>query len=367
MDEAGPPNGILRSRTGLHRVGSLLESGVASDASTWIVPVTSYFTVPWREVYGIPDAAGRPALFMHWDENFQVLQLSKIDGEGRSANLTVELVDTEPRTIEFRDQTTRKLIYVMPARPLGSGWSSEAMLRAVRGWGAEEVDFIVGRPDPVLGDQRILVQAPWERGEVWENDVVTVGGRFYTLTSPPGERYSLAGIHLWESADGISWSQATPPPVSGSLNVAWLTAGHDRLMLHVDDGRDRILVIDGWSDLGRRARRRRGCTGWDAHRHRHRLADAVLSQSIRGVGRWRDVVSGRLPADTRRGVGLVRPWQVLRRPGVAGRRVRHLGRHDGALIRVPQAPIRTTHRPRADPARMPSRAVSSVSSVTSVP
>ncbi len=245
------PTGIFRTRQGLHRVGSVLVHGVALDATTWIAPVTSYFAVPWRDIYQIPDSVREPVLYHRWEERFQVLQLWDIGEPGRRANLKVELKDTEPPTIEFRDETTKKLMYTMPVNQ--PGWTSEAMLRAVRGgWGAEEVDFVVGHRDPVLGDQSVLVQAPWARGELWEGGIVTALGKFFTISSPPGADFSLGGIHLWESTDGIAWSQVELPTLySGTLDRAMLIGAHDTLVIGLDDGQARVWAsTDGrtWAE-----------------------------------------------------------------------------------------------------------------------
>jgi hypothetical protein len=109
------------------------------------------------------------------------------------------------------------------------GWTPDALLTALRGWGLDDVNFLVSRDGEIT-----VVRPPWPMGEDWtESGVITALGRYYTATGPLGENFSLSGIRLWESPDGLSWSEVSPPSVAAPIDSVSLGGSDDQLLLTI--------------------------------------------------------------------------------------------------------------------------------------
>ena len=215
---------------GLRAHGPWAGGAAIIDESNWVLPVHFFVEVPWEDIYGQPD------LSPIWNESSQVLELfASLEGGGSGtqlATLTVELGDSDTPTIEFRDATTGDLIHVVPATL--PGWSPEALLAALRGWGLDDVSFIVNN-----GGETTVARPPWDMGEEWTDaaSIVLDGTTYYTISQPLGDRHSAAGIHLWESNDGLEWTGSDLSQLSdGSFDNAMLSAGNGQLALAINGG-----------------------------------------------------------------------------------------------------------------------------------
>jgi hypothetical protein len=233
---------------GLRIYGSRIQGAAALDESNWIAPVMHFVEVPWADILGGDLADAWPM----WKEDAQRLEIHEPGGDPFGSaglvNLTVELVEGDPPVIEFRDSETGDLVHVVPATL--PGWSPEALVTALRGWGLLDYSFVVSRN----GEIRV-VRPPWTMGEDWTDiRVVTAFGRYYTITLPLGEGYSSTDIHLWESEDGISWTLLDTPQLwTGTLEWAEIVGGNDQLLIipHDFEGSSPMSVsADGrtWSE-----------------------------------------------------------------------------------------------------------------------
>ena len=117
------------------------------------------------------------------------------------------------------------------------GWEPEALLTALRGWGLDDLVFIVGN-----GDEVVAVR-PFPMGEEWGGSVVAFKGAFYTYSyqlstepeTPHGDRRSAVEVRGWCAVEPGSAVAPTAPgttPGYGSL-----VAGPNELMMTVkEDG-----------------------------------------------------------------------------------------------------------------------------------
>jgi hypothetical protein len=152
--------------------------------------------------------------------------------------LKVALRQGNPEYIEFRDAESNDLIWEVPATL--PGWSAEAMLVGLRGWGLEDLSFSVGNDE-----EAVSVHAPWSAGEEWGESVVKLAEAFYTLTITPGPNYSVAGFDLWRSIDGLSWSLVEVPNSWESIRHVELFGGDGSgalLKVSALDGNSTVLA-----------------------------------------------------------------------------------------------------------------------------
>jgi hypothetical protein len=214
--------------------GSWFEGAAAKDDSSWIAPLVSFVEIPWYQIYrerlpkelSLVEGHLRPI----WDNASQRLDIYvPRGGPGNDplASLTVELVPGDVPIIQFRDASTRELVHEVAATL--PGWTAQAQLEAYRGWGLDDISFIVAHDGEIT-----VVRPPWPMGEEWWNGIVSAAGRYYTLSMPLGEGYSATAIHIWESADGLEWTEVNLPQLSsGVLDHAQLFGGTHGLLLTV--------------------------------------------------------------------------------------------------------------------------------------
>ena len=206
-----------------------------SDAS-WIVPLVRQFEAPWGEIYGQFEWQGEPGTLVDpgamWDEDNGVLRI--VDPGGADplagaplATLTVELVGGDAPVIEFRDAETGALVHTAATNL--PGWTPEDLLTRLRGWGSEDVTFVVNR-----GGELISVRPPWAPSEEWSEGIVAGLGRYYTTSLVLGPNYTATEMHLWESPDGIEWTEVDAPPIAeGTLDWVELAGAPDGLIMTV--------------------------------------------------------------------------------------------------------------------------------------
>jgi hypothetical protein len=98
------------------------------------------------------------------------------------------------------------------------GWSPDALLAGLRGWGFEAVSFVVYR-----NGEFTVVEPPWPMEEEWSDasPIVPGLGRYYTISLPLGDGYAATGIHLWESSDGVEWA-LVDLPAAATDDVNWV-------------------------------------------------------------------------------------------------------------------------------------------------
>jgi hypothetical protein len=261
----------------------------ALDDSNWVAPILRFVEVPWAAILGLPappstapdaspDPFGRPPGATHpgtdawpiWDAATQRLNVFR-SGEGPNAqlfdgtrrpivSLIVELVPGDPPTIEFRDAEDRTLVHSVPATL--PGWTPEELLEALRGWGLEDVAFVVSS-----GGEIEVVRPPFPMAEEWTESmgsgIATAFGRYYTMSLTRGAGYTAERARLWESQDGATWIEVPLPDLyPGPLNSVQLAARTDGLIILVDgaddgavlwqsaDGRDFVQVDVDPSDIG---------------------------------------------------------------------------------------------------------------------
>lgn len=222
-------------------------SGAAAlDESNWIVPTLRFVEIPWAEILDTPPTAspspdglteplpvepgqGPPdsdALPI-WNEQTQRLDIFPSGNfDSPVVSLKVTLVDGDPPTIEFRNVDGGKLIHKVPATL--PGWSAEALMAALRGWGLDDIAFVVARRGEIS-----VVRPPWPMGEEWADQaIVTAFGKYYTISLPLAPGYAAAGVHLWESEDGAKWAELELPDLDvETLERADLTGGPNQLIM----------------------------------------------------------------------------------------------------------------------------------------
>ena len=232
---------------GLETHGPEFRAMVALDPNTWVMPMIHSMTVPWGEIYGkfpfsgfAPDSETETLVdpWPIWNEGSQSLEIfapGTYPGVPL-ARVSVDLQAGEPAMIAFRDTSTGQMIHEVPATV--PGWSSEALLTALRGWGFDDLSFVVNQG----GDIRV-VRPPWTMGEEWtEETFVNFGDALYTISHPLGENYSATAINLWRSEDGLNWSQLDLPQLyAGNLEYASLVAGTDQIMMRVQASGGEVL------------------------------------------------------------------------------------------------------------------------------
>jgi hypothetical protein len=96
----------------------------------------------------------------------------------------------------------------------------------------------ISRPTMVVLRDGYPVTVGRVGGDGAQTGMVAAGGIIYGIAESDPERRSAHGepteCMLWRSDDGVEWSTVDlPGPASGDLGWAYVTAGHDRLMLTV--------------------------------------------------------------------------------------------------------------------------------------
>jgi hypothetical protein len=213
--------------SGLRLNGSRFSPVAALGEGDWVAPLMTFVDIDWVEVLGLDLEDAWPI----WDEEPQQLEIHAPGGDPfvdePLLSLTVTLTGGGTPTIEFRDEGGA-LVHAVPADL--PGWTPEALLRAFRGWGLDDVNFVVSRDGEIT-----VVRPPWPMGEDWtESGVVSALGRYYTATGTLGENFSLSAIRLWESTDGLSWGEVSLPPlVDPPLNHVSLGGTNDFLTMTI--------------------------------------------------------------------------------------------------------------------------------------
>ncbi len=150
--------------------------------------------------------------------------------DGRIATLRVTIGDGRPRAIDFRDDVTGKLVHRIDGVP--PGWTPEASLSWIRGWGLDHEVLIVSR------DGRITTEAPpWPRGQQASEMPVTAFKDSYFATSftIADEGYVASALHLWQSDDGHAWRDIEGPALpEATFDYAEVTSGPEELLLRVN-------------------------------------------------------------------------------------------------------------------------------------
>ena len=167
------------------------------------------------------------------------------DGLARAV-LTVDLVDTgssDGPSIVFRGYRQRS------GGAYGGGhlarWEPEALLTALRGWGLDDLVFIVGN-----GDEVVAVRPPFPMGEEW-GEWWSSQGRLSPIRIScrrwpdplHGDRGQAVEVRGW-----LNWSLVPSPPLQGSpLDHVSLVAGPNELMMTVDQ---QVMTVNpGWGSL----------------------------------------------------------------------------------------------------------------------
>jgi hypothetical protein len=214
--------------SGLRLNGSRFGGAAALDEANWVAPLITFVDIDWLSVLGLDLEDALPI----WNEEAQRLEIFAPGqdpfGAGQeAASLAVSLATGGAPTIQFRDEGGA-LVHEVPATL--PGWTSEELLRSLRGWGLDDVNFLVSRNGEIS-----VIRPPWPMGEDWTAEVVTSAlGRYFTVSGPLGENFSLSGFRLWESIDGLTWSQVEVPPlVDGALNNVSLAGTDDQLLMTI--------------------------------------------------------------------------------------------------------------------------------------
>jgi hypothetical protein len=214
---------------GLDTFGPRLTGIVSTNASSWILPVQHFLEVPWDQVFDIErndDGLGASdateehdvssGLMPMWDAESQVLRVGET-WPSSFASLTVDIVEGDPSTIEFRDAESRELVHVVEAAI--PGWRAEDLLQAVRGWGGLDLSFVVGH-----SGETSVVRPPWPMSEEWSDEIVVSDGWYYTTSYVVAEDYGADAMHLWRSRDGLTW-EAVELPEGFPSRLAWASMG----------------------------------------------------------------------------------------------------------------------------------------------
>jgi hypothetical protein len=215
----------------------------ALTGDDWLVPSIHIVQARWDDTYGtfpwappfdsaVTEETGPWPI---WNAESQITEMWQPGREVLLASLTSNLTGD---TIEFRDAATGTLVNTLSASL--PGWTPEALLTGFRGWGLEEVTFIVSRNGVVTE-----VRPPWESGERWLDAAnnTTALGRYYMASLAVGEDSVTNEVHLWESEDGVAW-RAAPLPPWGQV-PEWLeTAGSATQLIVTAHSPDSVWVTD---------------------------------------------------------------------------------------------------------------------------
>jgi hypothetical protein len=227
---------------GLEILGPQFQGVAGKDGSNWVAPVLYLVRVPWHEIYGtfpyqpVPEANPTEiGPWPIWNEGLQVLEIFQPGVDGMDpgellASLNVAIAEGDPQTIEFRDEVTGELVHTVEATL--PGWTAEEMMAGIRGWGLFDVSFVVSREGELS-----VVRPPWPMGEEWTlSGIVESSDRYYTHTLTPGDDYAANAIHLWESEDGLDWSEVGLPTLhDGRIDYVTLAGGGDRLFMVIEN------------------------------------------------------------------------------------------------------------------------------------
>jgi hypothetical protein len=211
---------------GLRIYSSRIQGAAALDESNWVAPVMHFVEVPWADILGVDLTDAWPM----WNDQTQQLEIHAPGGDPFAnagfRRLTVGLAARDPQVIEFRDAETGELVHQVPATL--PGWTPEALVTALRGWGLLDYSFVVSHDGEIT-----VVRPPWTMGEDWTDErIVTAFGRYYTTSLPLGEGYSSTDIHLWESEDGLVWTLLDVPQLwTDTLEWAELVSSGEQLIM----------------------------------------------------------------------------------------------------------------------------------------
>ncbi len=227
--DVGIPPGGSPAVPGLRTWNRQLSGVAGLNGLNWIAPSSYLLDVPWADVYGVypytnpfdGSEATEIGPWPNWNDLTEQVEIRVPGTRTVIATLTAELADGQ---IEFRAADSGDLVYAVPATL--PGWTQEALLTALRGWGLEDVSFIVSR-DGVIEE----VRPPWEMGEEWSGAIGTAFGRYFTTSYVVGESYTTTQVHLWESADGASWAPIPVPPFAQLPEYLELTGSPNQLLL----------------------------------------------------------------------------------------------------------------------------------------
>jgi len=213
--------------------GTWFEDPTTLDSTHWLVPTESFIEIPWVDLMRsdleepTPSAAEAPQnLWPIWTEDDERLRLGEPYARGRFT-MRVALVEGDPPVIEFRDDADDTLVHSVPA--LLAGWTPDALYKGFRYWGIEDRAFLVGHDGQVS-----LVRPPFVQGEEWVG-VTTAFGRYFVTTLELGDGFTAKAVHVWESADGLTWRPLDIPDVpTDRLHTANLYGRADALLLGIE-------------------------------------------------------------------------------------------------------------------------------------
>jgi hypothetical protein len=216
---------------GLRTYSRWFDGAAALGDGEWIAPALHFVEVPWGDADGsypfthVEGTAPVVDPWPMWNVGTKVLEIFAPGTiSGPIASLTVDLVEGDPPTIEYRDAATNELIHRVPATL--PGWTPEALLRALRGWGLIDVSFMVSHAGVVS-----VIRPPWPMDEEWSRSITTANGRYYTHTLTLGTDYSATAIHVWESLDGLAWKRVDLSQFTQELDYATLAGGPTGLVM----------------------------------------------------------------------------------------------------------------------------------------
>jgi hypothetical protein len=221
------------------------EYAAALDGDDWVVPSLHIVRVPWEEVYGMfewesgfePGVTNQTGPWPFWNDLSQVTEMQRPGNRTVFASLEPALVGDQ---IQFTDLETGEIVRTVAASL--PGWGADELLRAYRGWGLDDISFIVSRQGEVSE-----VRPPWAASEDWYSSGVmgTALGRYFSASFVGGHGTPTTAAHLWTSEDGVAWRSAPLPP--GSDPPDWLELGgsDDQLVLSTHDPDGVWVTSDG--------------------------------------------------------------------------------------------------------------------------
>jgi hypothetical protein len=207
------------------------EFAAALDGDDWVVPSLHIVQVPWEEVYGRfewenefePGVANESGPWPFWNEATEVTEIQQPGDRTIVASLRPALVGNQ---IEFTDLDTGDLVHSVAASL--PGWGADELLRAYRGWGLDDISFMVSR-----GGEVSEVRPPWAANEDWYSSGVmgTALGRYFSASFVGGHGTPVTAAHLWTSDDGLAWRSAPLPPVPDPPDWLELAGSPNQLIL----------------------------------------------------------------------------------------------------------------------------------------